>query len=163
MVPVKHFIETEADLDIFIRAIEARTLIPEGVRRQVDRMQYWQALAIGVAQVLAMWPGTSRSMITILAGLVVGLDMLAAAEFSFLLALPTLTAATLYEGWKYRDAIHHDIGVLSLLVGVIVSGVVAAVAVKAFVRWLTHHGLIPFGIYRILLASALLWYFTRHA
>jgi len=131
------------------------------VRRVTDVAQvaYWQSLVIGLAQVLAMWPGTSRSMITILAALVVGLDMLAAAEFSFLLALPTLGAATVYEGAKSWDVLAQSAGVDGLVIGLVVSGVVAAVAVKAFVKWLTGHGLLPFGIYRIALAAAVCAYF----
>lgn len=127
----------------------------------VDAVQLRQAVVIGVAQVLAMWPGTSRSMITILAALVVGLDMLTAAEFSFLLALPTLGAATVYSGYKNWHELMSATGPLGLAVGVIVSGVVAAIAVKAFVKWLTRHGMMPFGVYRILLAAVLAWYFLR--
>jgi undecaprenyl-diphosphatase len=127
---------------------------------QVDRMRYWQALVIGVAQCLAMWPGTSRSMVTILAGLVVGLNMVAAAEFSFLLALPTLGAATIYSGLTYRQELMQSAGRLVLLVGLVTSAVVAFVAVKLFVRWLTRHGLMPFGVYRIILAVILLAYYV---
>ena len=119
---------------------------------QIDRMQYRQALMIGLAQCLAMWPGTSRSMITMLAALVVGLDMVAAAEFSFLLALPTLGAATLYSAYKDWGALMDSTGPAGLLVGTVVSALVAAVAVKAFVKWLTSHGMMPFGVYRIVLA-----------
>ena len=134
----------------------------KGARRisQVDQVRYWQALVIGTAQCLAMWPGTSRSMITMIAALVVGLDMVAAAEFSFLLALPTLGAATVYSGLAHRHELMQSVGPAGLLVGLVVSGLVAAVAVKLFVRWLTRHGLIPFGVYRILLAAGLLAYFA---
>jgi undecaprenyl-diphosphatase len=125
----------------------------------VEGMLFSQAVFIGLAQCLAMWPGTSRSMITILAGLVVGLDMVAAAEFSFLLALPTLGAATLYSAYKQWHELMQAAGPLGLAVGLIVSGVVAALAVKAFVKWLTRHGMIPFGIYRIVAAGALYAYF----
>lgn len=135
----------------------------EGDRRvtQVDQVQYWQALVIGCAQVLAMWPGTSRSMMTIIAALVVGLDMVAAAEFSFLLALPTLGAATLYSGYKHWGPLMDSAGVSGLLIGLVVSGIVAAIAVKGLVKWLTRHGLMPFGVYRILLAGALFYFLTR--
>ncbi len=125
-------------------------------RSTLANMTFTQALLIGLAQCLAMWPGTSRSMVTIVAGLVVGLDMVAAAEFSFLLALPTLGGATLYEATKSRDALVQYVGPLPLLVGLAVSCVVAAISVKALVRWLTAHGLTPFGIYRILLAIVVL-------
>lgn len=122
-------------------------------RLTIDQLQFSQALVIGLAQVAALWPGTSRSMITMLAGLVVGLDMIAAAEFSFLLALPTLGAATIYSGAKNWDGLMSSAGPDGLLVGIVVSGVVAALAVKGFVKWLTKHGMIPFGVYRILLAA----------
>jgi undecaprenyl-diphosphatase len=128
---------------------------------EVDKVLFWQALVIGIAQSLAMWPGTSRSMITILAGLVVGLDMIAAAEFSFLLALPTLSAATFlsaYEDWGILKA---TAGINGIIVGLVVSGVVAAIAVKAFVKWLTRHGLKPFGVYRIIAAIVLFWVLTN--
>jgi undecaprenyl-diphosphatase len=127
---------------------------------QVDRVAMGQALVIGLAQCLAMWPGTSRSMITMLAALVVGFDMVAAAEFSFLLALPTLGAATLYEGYKSWDVLSRSAGPEVIVIGLVVSGVVAALAVKGFVRWLTGHGLAPFGVYRIALAAAVYAYFV---
>ncbi len=126
---------------------------------EVTDVLYVQALVIGFAQCLAMWPGTSRSMITIVAGLLVGLDMVTAAEFSFLLALPTLGAATIYEGVKDYSGLVACAGVDGLLVGLVVSCIVAAVAVAAFVRWLTKHGMMPFGIYRIILAAVVYWYF----
>lgn len=125
----------------------------------LDALLFRKALFIGFAQCLAMWPGTSRSMITIVAGLIVGLDMVAAAEFSFLLALPTLGAATLYEGVQSWDALQASAGPAGLAVGLLVSGVVAAGAVVGLVRWLTRHGLVPFGIYRLALAAAVYWYF----
>jgi undecaprenyl-diphosphatase len=129
---------------------------------QVDMVTWGQALAIGLAQCLAMWPGTSRSMITILAGLVVGLDMVTAAEFSFLLALPTLGAATLYSGYKHWHELMSAAGPAGLAVGLIISGIVAAIAVKAFVQWLTRHGMMPFGVYRIIMAVVLYGYFLNH-
>jgi len=125
----------------------------------VERLQYRQALFIGLMQVLAMWPGTSRSMITMIGGLIIGLDMVAAAEFSFLLALPTLGAATLYSGYKHWHALSDSAGIAALAVGLVLSWLTAVVAVKALVKWLTRHGLIPFGIYRIVLAVVLLVYF----
>jgi undecaprenyl-diphosphatase len=125
----------------------------------IERLQYRQALFIGLMQVLAMWPGTSRSMITMIGGLIIGLDMVAAAEFSFLLALPTLGAATLYSGYKHWDVLYDSAGIAALAVGLALSWLTAVVAVKALVKWLTRHGLIPFGIYRIVLAVVLLVYF----
>jgi len=125
----------------------------------IDQMAYWQALVIGLAQVLAMWPGTSRSMITILAAMLIGMNRLAAAEFSFLLALPTLGAATLYEAVQSHQELLSLVGVHAMLIGTVSSALVAALAVKLFVKWLNRRGLAPFGVYRILAGVALLWYF----
>jgi len=127
----------------------------------VDALMFRQALFIGLMQVIAMWPGTSRSMMTMIAGLIIGLDMMAAAEFSFLLALPTLGAATLYSGYRHWHALNESAGMLALAVGLVVSWVTAVIAVKGLVKWLTHHGLIPFGIYRIVLSVVLLAYFWQ--
>ena len=129
--------------------------------RDLDMVTFRQALIIGIAQVLAMWPGTSRSMITILAGLLVGLDMLAAAEFSFLLALPTLMGATTVSAIKHWDVLTQIAGIDGIVVGLVVSGIVAALAVKGFVKWLTHHGLTPFGIYRLIAAALVFWLLAR--
>jgi undecaprenyl-diphosphatase len=126
----------------------------------VDGVQLWQAVVIGAAQCLALWPGTSRSMVTILAALVVGVDMVAAAEFSFLLALPTIGAATAYEGLKHWHDLWQAAGVAGMAIGLVVTTVVAALAVKGFVKWLSTHGLLPFGIYRIALAAAVYAYFA---
>lgn len=121
-------------------------------RTRIDSITFSQAAFIGLAQCLSLWPGTSRSMITILAALVIGMDRVTAAEFSFLLALPTLGAATLYEAFASRTVLLAAAGPGGLLIGLITSALVAAVAVRALVRWLTRHGLVPFGVYRILLA-----------
>jgi undecaprenyl-diphosphatase len=126
----------------------------------VDRVLYWQALVIGLAQCLALWPGTSRSMVTILAALVVGLDMLAAAEFSFLLMLPTVGMATAYAILKHARELEQAAGADGIIIGLVVTVVVGALAIKGFVKWLTGHGLWPFGIYRIALAAAVFAYFA---
>ena len=122
----------------------------------LDDLQLRHALVIGLAQCVALWPGVSRSMITIVAGLIIGMDMLAAAEFSFLLALPTLGGATVYEGIRNWSEITAVAGPAGLLIGLVVSGIVAALAVKVFVKWLTGHGLWPFGVYRIILGLVVL-------
>jgi undecaprenyl-diphosphatase len=120
------------------------------------------ALFIGLVQCLALWPGTSRSMVTILAGLSIGLSMVTAAEFSFLLALPTLTAATLYKAVTQWDVLISSVGWGALIVGIVISTIVAAFSVKFLMHHLTRHGLVPFGIYRIILAAAVLYYFTNY-
>jgi len=119
----------------------------------ITGLRWRQALVIGLLQCLALWPGTSRSMVTIAGGVLVGLNMAAAAEFSFLLALPTLGAATAYEGLSEWHGLVDGVGLPALIVGMTTSAVVAAVAVKGLVRWLTGHGLTPFGVYRIVVAA----------
>lgn len=123
----------------------------------IEALTPQQALGIGAAQILALWPGTSRALTTILAGLGVGLTPAAAAEFSFLLALPTLIAATGLDLFRHGSAMVQEIGLSALVIGLLMSLASAALAVKAFVAWLGRGGLIPFGVYRILLALAVFW------
>jgi undecaprenyl-diphosphatase len=132
-----------------------RRRVEDGVG--LEQLGWSQALAIGLVQCVAMWPGTSRSLATILGGLAVGLRPPAAAEFSFLLALPTLLAATSYALVKDGAEIAASVTPLSAFVGVAVAMVSAAVAVKGFIHWLGHHGLQPFAVYRILLAAAVVF------
>lgn len=118
----------------------------------------WRAaLLIGFAQCLSLWPGTSRAMVTILAGLLVGLGPRTSAEFSFLLALPTLGAATAYDLVRHGPAIVEASGWTGLGLGFAVSCLVAALAMKYFLRFLASWGLAPFGWYRIILAFVIVW------
>jgi undecaprenyl-diphosphatase len=117
-----------------------------------------QAFFIGVGQCFALWPGVSRSMSTIVAGQLSGLSTAAAAEFSFLLALPTLGAATCLEALSSWSKLVASLeGALSLLVGLVVSFVVALAVIAAFLRYLTRYGLTPFGFYRIVLGLVVVW------
>jgi undecaprenyl-diphosphatase len=109
-----------------------------------------RAFLIGVGQCFSMWPGSSRSMCTILTGQLTGLSTATAAEFSFLLGLPTLGAATLYEAYKSREALA-GVGGLNVLIGLVVSFVVAWAVIAGFVAYLKRRGLLPFGLYRIVL------------
>ena len=119
-----------------------------------------RAFMIGLGQCFSLWPGASRSMCTIVAGQLAGLSTATAAEFSFLLALPTLGAATLYELYKGRHDLFASIGASQLAVGLVVSFVVAWAVVASFVRYLQRRGLEPFGYYRIAVAVAVLWLLT---
>ena len=110
------------------------------------------ALIIGCAQCVAMWPGTSRSMMTMLAALLLGFSPRAAAEFSFLLALPTLGAATAHDLLRDGHLIIESAGYLGLALGMLTSCIVAWLAVKGFLHYLTRHGMAIFGWYRIALA-----------
>jgi undecaprenyl-diphosphatase len=109
-----------------------------------------RAFLIGLGQCVSMWPGSSRSMCTIVAGQLTGLSTATAAEFSFLLGLPTLGAATIYEAYKSRAALG-SIGAANVAIGLIVSFLVAWAVIAAFIAYLKRRGLIPFAIYRFVL------------
>ncbi|MBA3885153.1 MAG: undecaprenyl-diphosphate phosphatase [Acidobacteria bacterium] len=126
----------------------------------IDSLTIRAALVIGLLQCVAMWPGTSRSMVTIVGGMLVGLRPRQAAEFSFLLGLPTLTAACLYSLGKdfMRDGemnMFATLGVMPLATGIIVATLSAVVAIRWLVSFLTRHGLAPFGWYRLALCVVL--------
>lgn len=129
----------------------------------------WQmALVIGLLQCVAMWPGTSRSLMTIVGGLLVGLSLKSAVEYSFLLGVLTLTAATVKKAiWPVAGEgipaqydtlfggsmlMHSQYGTVALVIGVISAAISAALAVKWLVTYLQKHGLSVFGWYRIALA-----------
>lgn len=122
----------------------------------VDDFPVRVALLIGLAQCLSLWPGTSRALATMLSALLLGATPVAAAEFSFLLALPTLGMATLYDFVKNHEALLGPGlgGPAPLLIGLAVAAVVAGIAITSFLRYLTRRGLVPFGWYRIALAVA---------
>ncbi len=120
-----------------------------------------RALAIGLGQCFSLWPGTSRSMSTIVAGQLVGLSTATAAEFSFLLALPTLGAATVYEGLKSRAVLAAGVGAASMMAGLVVSFVVAWAVIATFLKYLKAHGLEPFGWYRVVLGGVVFWILAR--
>jgi undecaprenyl-diphosphatase len=107
-----------------------------------------------------MWPGTSRSMMTIAGGTMVGLRPAQAAEFSFLLGLPTLGGACIYK--LYKDVtgpgpnMFETLSPLPILLGFLVATITAAIAVQWLVAYLTKHGLAVFGWYRLVLTAALL-------
>lgn len=115
-----------------------------------------KALAVGFWQAVAMIPGVSRSGATIVGGMASGLNRTTAAEFSFFLAVPTLTAAGLYKFLKMDHASLAEIWP-QLLIGNLVSFFVGMLAIKAFIGFLTRHGFFWFGIYRILIGAAVLW------
>ncbi len=135
--------------------------IGKGRRELVDDLSAVtlpRAFLIGVGQCFSLWPGASRSMCTIVTGQLCGLSTRTAAEFSFLLALPTLGAATLYEAWKARHVLMDGVGAVNLAVGLCASFFVAWAVVASFLRYLSKHGLEPFAYYRLLLALIVFWF-----
>lgn len=119
----------------------------------LDSLTWQLALVIGVAQCLALWPGTSRSLATILAGVLIGLSLPAAVEFNFLLGVVTLGAATVYKGVGSGPSMLVAYGWVNLIVGFVVASVSAAAAVKWMIEYVKSRGLALFGYYRVLLAA----------
>ena len=119
---------------------------------EMAQMSWRMALFVGIVQCLAFWPGFSRSLATILGCRFAGVRMMAAVEFSFLLGLITLTAATAYEGLKNGAEMIADYGAAMLLVALITAFFAAVVSVRFMVNALGKYGLAPFGYYRIALA-----------
>lgn len=124
--------------------------------KSIDELSIREALIIGFFQTLAMIPGTSRSGSTIIGGLFTGLSRKSAAEFSFLLAIPTMFAATFYDLFKHKDTLVVDDYTL-LVIGFLSAFVVSFFSVKALMNFLTTHTFIIFGIYRILLGGVFLY------
>jgi undecaprenyl-diphosphatase len=122
-----------------------------------NEMTYGKALAVGFFQVIAMVPGVSRSAATIIGGLSQNLTRTAAAEFSFFLAVPTMFAATAYKMLKFQKEVGFTLdNIPVLLVGNVVAFLVAMVAIKSFISFLTKHGFKMFGWYRIALGAIIL-------
>lgn len=120
--------------------------------RDLEQLTVRDGLIIGVAQVIALWPGVSRSLVTIVASMMLGLRTRAAVEFSFLLGLVVLTGATFYEATSSGDLIVAEFGLVAPLVGFVAAFASAAVAVVWLVTYLERHSLAIFGWYRIALA-----------
>jgi undecaprenyl-diphosphatase len=120
-----------------------------------QEITYPKAIKIGIFQIISMIPGVSRSAATIIGGLTQGLSRKNAAEFSFFLAVPTMLAATVLEIYKTSDSITaENIGIL--LLGNVVAFIVALLAIKGFIAYLTKHGFRLFGYYRILVGVVIL-------
>ena len=121
-----------------------------------EKISYLKAIGIGLFQSLAMVPGTSRSGATIIGGMVLGMKRPAATEFSFLLAVPTMFAATGFELFKNFRSLNPGNSEL-LLVGFITAFVSAFFAVKWLLNYVKHHSFIPFGVYRIVVGLIFLF------
>ncbi len=117
--------------------------------KELGSLTWQNAVVIGLIQAIAIWPGVSRSMITIIGAVLIGLSLRAAVEFSFLLGLITLTAATALEGLQGGEELIDTFGVTTPLIGLVVAFVSAMGAVKWMVSWLNDKGFEVFGWYRV--------------
>lgn len=124
-----------------------------GKGKPVDQMSWVTALGIGILQTIAMCPGTSRSLITILGGLLLGLSLAAAVEFSFLLGVITLLAATVFKLVKSGDALFQQYDAGAMLIGAVAAWISAVIAVRWMLSFLKSHRLSVFGYYRLALAA----------
>lgn len=124
----------------------------------VEKVSYAQAFWIGIAQIFALIPGTSRAGSTIIGAMLVGLNRKASAEFSFLLAFPVMSATTAYDLLKhYKD--FTDANLVVLAIGFITAFVVAYLTIKLFLVFLQKFTFVAFGIYRIIFGLVLLIWF----
>jgi undecaprenyl-diphosphatase len=139
---------------VVILMVERSRHTEEG--QQVEELTWWQAIAIGLFQCFALWPGMSRSGSAIVGGMLVGLHRRAAAEFSFLAAVPVLAAAALHELFEASATFTYDD--LKLVgIGFFVSFITALIAVKWFIGLVSHVSLRPFAYYRLALAGLVLY------
>lgn len=123
--------------------------------RNEQSIGWLDVVVIGCAQALALVPGTSRSGITITAGLFRNLSRDAAARFSFLLAVPVMTAAGLAEVAGYADAAAGPVDWRALLLGLVISAVTGLACIHYFLKWLTRFGTLPYVVYRLALGITL--------
>jgi undecaprenyl-diphosphatase len=126
---------------------------PQPTQGSLHELSMRSALIIGCAQTVALWPGVSRSLVTLIAGLAVGLSLAAAVEFSFLLGLVTLSAATVLDVSRHGGDIIDYFGIATPLIGAVVAFLTALVAVRWMVSYLNSRSLAIFGWYRLAAAS----------
>lgn len=117
-----------------------------------------ESLQIGAMQCLALWPGMSRSMVTMVGGYFSGLAPAKAAEFAFLVGVPVLGGAAVYKGLQTGPAMLALFGWSEMLIGGAAAAVSAAIAVRFLVAWLQKFGLGAFAVYRLILAAVLAWW-----
>ena len=135
----------------------------QGVRQPMEKMSLMTAVIIGLAQLMALIPGTSRSGITLTAGLFCGLDRKAAAKFSFLLAIPIIVASGLFKGLEMIQSGTSGQWTI-LFYAIAVSAIVSFTCIHYFISLISRIGLVPFVIYRIMLGLGLFAiYFSRTA
>jgi len=132
----------------------------ESAIEDIDSISYLKAFLIGIFQSIAIIPGVSRSAATIIGGLILGLKRKTIVEFSFLLAVPTMLAATVFDLTKSAGSFNSG-QLVYLAVGFVVSFITALFAIKFLLYFIKSHNFIPFAIYRIILALFLLIFIFR--
>jgi undecaprenyl-diphosphatase len=133
-------------------------------RDGLDAVRSRDGLVMGLAQALALVPGTSRSGVTISTGMLAGLDRRTAARFSFLLSLPAVAAAALLEAWQQRrEILGSQADISAAVVGTLTAAVVGYISIRWLLRMLTGHTLWPFIVYRLGLAAVLSWWVATQA
>jgi undecaprenyl-diphosphatase len=148
---------------VLILVLVAKGVIDRPGGRSLESITPRHAVVIGLAQVVAMWPGTSRSMVTIVAALLLGYSIVAAVEFSFLLGVVTLGAATAYSVLKDGKLMVDTFGLLTPVIGFVVAFFAAVVSVRWMVTYLQRHTLAVFGWYRLAIAALALVLLATHA
>ncbi len=142
-----------------VAILVAEKFKPEPKTFKIDDVNYSHAIKIGLVQCLALWPGVSRSASTIFGGLFCGLDRRIAAEYSFVAAVPILTAAAVYDLYK-NWSLFNTSDLPFFLVGLAVSFVCACLAIKTFMALLKTWTFVPFGYYRIIIAPIIYWFMS---
>jgi undecaprenyl-diphosphatase len=137
----------------------AEHLKPEPTAEDPDDLTYTQALVIGLIQCVSLWPGVSRAAATIIGGLFMGLTRKAAAEYSFLAAVPVMIAATLYDLLKTWHLLSIE-DAMFFAIGFVVSFIAAIIAVESFIRLVQRWTLAPFAYYRIIIAPLVYVYWV---
>lgn len=135
---------------IIVEILNKKSFIKISVQN-IEKISFKQSFLIGLSQCFAMIPGTSRSGATIICAMLCGLNRQSAAMFSFLLAIPTMFAATFYDSYKNIHIFRQNLDNIWLfLLGGFIAFVVALFAIKVFLKFISKYDFIPFGIYRII-------------
>ena len=139
---------------IALIAFERWRTAPGGEEIDFSEITYKRALLVGLFQALAMIPGTSRSAATIIGGSLLGISRRTIVEFSFMLAVPTMLAASLYDLYNSHEALATNVPALA--VGFVVSFLTAILAIKSFLAFIKRRSFAAFGVYRIVLGIVVL-------
>ncbi len=126
--------------------------LPKVKKSNIDLLDWKDALIVGIFQIFSLWPGVSRSASTIIGGMYAGMERKTAAEYSFLVAVPIMLSATLFDLYKSMQFLSSS-DLLIFTVGFVVSFISAWLSVKFFLRFLSNHTMGSFGWYRIVIAA----------